>query len=195
MKKIFLFAILFSMTMGAVNAQVPMTSSSQGLTSYYTFSWNTAFPMGDFKTWVDKPDPAGFDFGGMYPISDNFMAGFNLGWQRVAQIYENETFSDPDQGLAITATNYKMTWLVPVQALVAYHPMPDGLISPYFGLGIGTDYAEHHLLVQEIDLNDTRWDFSLAPELGMNAKFGRDAQWGGFLAFNYKWTTNRIEFY
>lgn len=50
MKKIFLFAILFSMTMGAVNAQVPMTSSSQGLTSYYTFSWNTAFPMGDFKT-------------------------------------------------------------------------------------------------------------------------------------------------
>ena len=110
MKKIVLLFAIFSMTVGVMNAQMPITSSNRGTTSYYTFSWNTAFPMGDFKTWVDKPDPAGFDFGAMYPINDNLMAGFNLGWQRVAAIYENETFSVPDEGIAITATNYKMTW-------------------------------------------------------------------------------------
>ena len=82
-----------------------------------------------------------------------------------------------------------------MQGTIAYHAMPGGLISPYVGLGIGTDYSEHHLLVQEYDLNESRWDFFLAPEVGMTAKFGQDSQWGGFLAFNYKWTTNKIEFY
>ena len=84
--------------------------------------------------------------------------------------------------------------MVPFQAVVAYHFMPEKMISPYVGLGIGGDYMEHHLLVQEYDLYKTRWDFSLTPEVGALMKFGYFSQWGALVAFNYKWTTNKIEF-
>jgi len=39
-----------------------------------------------------------------------------------------------------------------------------------------------------------QWDFSLTPEVGVLAKFGKYSNWGGLLAFNYKWTTNKVEF-
>jgi opacity protein-like surface antigen len=69
------------------------------------------------------------------------------------------------------------------------------MISPYLGVGIGGDYMEHHLLIQEYDIYQTQWDFSLTPEIGVLAKFGRFSNWGALVAFNYKWTTNKISFY
>ena len=165
------------------------------VTSYYTFSWNTTFPMGDFSKWVDTPSCAGFDIGARYFITDGLITGFNVSWQRVGHSYDNETFFIPEKGIAVTATNYRMTWMVPFQAVIGYHFNPGKLISPYLTLGIGGDYMEHHLMIQEYDLYETNWDFSLTPEVGALVKFGKYANWGGLVAFNYKWTTNKIEFY
>jgi len=194
MKKIYSIIILTFLALGVVQAQ---ESSGIGYTptSYYTFSWNTTFPMGDFSDWVSSPSPAGFDFGGRYFVKNGLAVGFNIGWQRVSKIYDQETYYIPDQGLAITAENYRFTWMVPFQAVVAYHLMPEKMISPYLGVGIGGDYMEHHLLIQEYDIYQTQWDFSLTPEIGVLAKFGRFSNWGALVAFNYKWTTNKISFY
>lgn len=115
-----------------------------------------------------------------------------MSWQRVGESFDHQTFYFPDRGIAINATNYRMTWMVPFQAVIAYHLMPEKLISPYAGLGIGGDYMEHHLMIQEYDLYETQWDFSLTPEIGALVKFGRYSNWGGLVAFNYKWTTNNI---
>jgi hypothetical protein len=194
MKKIYTIIILAFLAFGFAQAQEP-TALGFSPTSYYTFSWNTTFPMGDFNKWVDQPGAAGFDFGGRYLVRKGLTAGFNIGWQRVAKIYNDETFTIPDKGIAINAENYRFTWMVPFQAVVAYHLMPEKLISPYIGLGIGGDYMEHHLLIQEYDLYHTRWDFSLTPEIGILAKFGAFSNWGAIVAFNYKWTTNQIELY
>ena len=194
MKKIFPFMILLLFVFGTVQAQ-EMKTGGYKPSSYYTFSWNTAFPIGDFNKWIDQPGPAGFDFGGRYIIKKGVTVGFNIGWQRVAKIYDNQTYYVPEKGLAITANNYRFTWMVPIQAVVGYHFLPDKLISPYLSLGIGTDYMEHHLMIQEYDIYETFWDFSLTPEVGIVAKFGNYSRWGGLLAFNYKWTTNKVEFY
>lgn len=196
MKKILSVIIMIVAFYSATQAQDKPTSVVGYIpSSYYTFSWNTAFPMGDFNKWVDQPSPAGFDFGGRYHIKDGLTAGFNISWQRVTKIYENVTYTIPDQGLAITARNYRFTWMVPFQAVVGYHFMPDKMVSPYATLGIGGDYMEHHLLIQEYDIYKTWWDFSLTPEVGIMAKFGTFSSWGGLLAFNYKWTTNKIDLY
>jgi hypothetical protein len=85
--------------------------------------------------------------------------------------------------------------MVPFQGVIAYHFMPDKMVSPYLSLGIGGDYMEHHLMVQEYDIYKTRWDFSLTPEVGALVKFGNYSSWGALVAFNYKWTTNQIEVY
>lgn len=192
MKKIFSIIIMVFLLVNISKAQ---ESATMGFTpsSYYTFSWNTVFPMGDFNDWVSQPSPAGFDFGGRYLVKGGLTAGFNIGWQRVAKIYDAETFYDDEKGIAITARNYRFTWMVPFQAVVAYHLRPDRLVSPYLGLGIGGDYMEHHLMIQEYDIYETYWDFSLTPEVGLTAKFGHFSNWGGLLAFNYKWTTNKIK--
>jgi hypothetical protein len=164
-------------------------------TSYYTFSWNIVFPMGDFHDFVGEAGLAGFDFGGRYYINNGLYAGFNIGWDRVSADYDNETFTIPEKGIAITATNYRFTWMVPFQAVIAYHLKPENMISPYVSLGIGGDYMEHHLLIQEYDIYKEQWDFSLTPEIGIMAKFGAFSNWGAIAAFNYKWTTNKIEIY
>ncbi len=195
MKKIFILltALLFSHEF--VQSQDKPASAGFIPSKYYTFSWNTTFTLGDFNKWVGNASPAGFDLGGRYFIKGGLAAGFNMSWQRVSQIYANETYSIPATGQAITATNYRFTWMVPFQAVIAYHIMPDRMVSPYIGLGIGGDYMEHHLMIQEYDIYKTRWDFSLTPEIGALIKLGYYSQWGALVAFNYKWTTNQIDLY
>lgn len=194
MKKIAIILTLVFLAHGITQAQ---EKSSLGYTpsSYYTFSWNMTFPMGDLKDWVDEAGLMGFDMGGRYFIKGGLAAGWNVSWNRVAAEYPAETYTIPDKGIAITATNYRFTWMVPFQAVVAYHFNPDKMISPFVGLGIGGDYMEHHLMIQEYDIYQEQWDFSLAPEVGALVKFGSFSNWGGLVSFNYKWTTNKIEFY
>jgi len=194
MKKIFSIIILAVLVLGSVQAQ-ERSSIGYKPSSYYTFSWNIAFPMGDLSDWVDQPSMAGFDFGGRYLLQKGLTVGFNIGWSKVYKMYESQTFTVPDKGLAITAENYRYTWMVPFQAVVAYHLKPEKTVSPYIGLGIGGDYMEHHLLIQEYDIYETHWDFSLTPEIGAVAKFGALSNWGALVAFNYKWTTNKIDVY
>jgi hypothetical protein len=193
-KTIFILTVFVFMT-GLARSQDKPSSTGFKPSAYYTFSWNTTFTVGDFNKWVGNASPAGFDIGGRYllPVK-GLTTGFNISWQRVSQIYQNQTYYGTD-GSAVTATNYRFTWMVPFQAVIAYHFIPEKMVSPYIGLGIGGDYMEHHLLVQEYDIYKTRWDFSLTPEIGALVKFGYFGQWGALVAFNYKWTTNQIELY
>jgi len=194
MKKILLIAVVLVLITGLAQSQDNSASLGFKPATYYTFSWNTTFTIGDFNKWVGNASPAGFDLGGRYFINGGLAAGFNLGWQRVSQSYGYNTFYGKD-GSAITATNYRFTWMVPFQGVIAYHFMPEKMVSPYIGLGIGGDYMEHHLLIQDYDIYGTRWDFSLTPEIGALMKFGYYSQWGLLVAVNYKWTTNEIQLY
>ena len=195
MKKILLIFTVFILITGMAQSQDKPASLGFAPKSYYTFSWNTTFTMGDFNKWVGNASPAGFDLGGRYFVKNGLAVGWNISWQRVSQIYSNQTYTIPDKGIAINAENYRFTWMVPFQAVVAYHFIPEKMVSPYIGLGIGGDYMEHHLMIQEYDIYKTRWDFSLTPEVGALVKFGNFNQWGAVVAFNYKWTTNKIELY
>jgi hypothetical protein len=194
MKKIFLAIVFAFCALGVTQAQEG-TTIGYTPSQYYTFSWNIVFPMGDFHDWVKEAGLAGFDFGGRYLFKKNLVTGFNISWDRVTAEYSDQTYYVPDKGIAITATNYRFTWMVPFQAVFGYQFMPEKMVSPYVTLGIGGDYMEHHLMIQEYDMYKERWDFSLTPEVGALVKFGNYSNWGGLIAFNYKWTTNKIEFY
>jgi hypothetical protein len=195
MKKIFLFLMISMLLAGSIHAQEQPKSLGFKPSSYYSFGWNTLWTIGDFNKWVGNGSPAGFNIGGRYFIAGtNFAAGFNIQWQRVWQEYPQQTFY-ADNGIALTAMNYRFTWMVPFQAAIDYYFIPSKMISPYISLGIGGDYMEHHLLIQEYDIYKTRWDFSLTPEIGALIKFGAFSNWGANIAFNYKWTTNQIDIY
>ena len=193
MKKIFLFICATILTCTTVPAQEQSVNLGYTPGSLYTMSWNTTFTLGDYNKWVGNASTAGFDIGGRWFISHNMTAGFNLSWQRVGQSFGYQTFYG-DDGSDVTATNYRFTWMVPFQGAVAWHFMSDKMFSPYLGLGVGGDYMEHHLLIQDYDIYHNRWDFSLTPEVGALIRFVYFSNWGFLIAGNYKWTTNRIEF-
>ena len=195
MKKILFAFTFFILASGFVIGQdmgAPRTSGSS-LNSYYSFGWNFAFPLGDFHDWVGEAGLVGGVFGGRHVINNKILVGGDIGWQRVSAVYENTMYQNPDKGVAITATNYRFTYMIPFQGVIGYQMMPDKLVSPFVSLGIGGDYMEHHLVVQEYDFYKYRWDFSLTPEVGAVIKFGNYSNWGGLVAFNYKWTTNQVE--
>ncbi|MEI7898317.1 MAG: hypothetical protein WCJ26_14865, partial [bacterium] len=110
MKKIYITLFTLVLFASASLAQEKPVSLGFTPSSYYTFSWNTTFTMGDFNKWVGNASPAGFDLGGRYFIKGGLAAGFNIMWQRVSQSYGYETFYGTDGG-AITATNYRFTWM------------------------------------------------------------------------------------
>ena len=194
MKKIFvtLFIVIFSA--GYAFSQEMEMKTSKGMMPHqlYTGTWNSVFTIGDFNKWVNSPSAAGFGFGARFFIDKGFNAGFNIGWQRVSKAYGYETYYG-ENGQAVTATNYRFTWMVPFQVTAGYMFWPTKIVSPYVELGIGGDYMEHHLIVQEYDFYEKRWDFSLTPEIGALFKFGYYSSWGALVAFNYKWTSNTIQ--
>jgi hypothetical protein len=196
MKKIFITTIVFilfsSFTIGQ-DMGAPLTSGST-MKGYYSFGWNMTAPLGDFNDWVDEWGLVGGVFGGRTIVNNKILVGGDIGWQRVSAIYEDEMYQDPEKGVALTATNYRFTYMIPFQGVIGYQMSPDKLFSPYVSLGIGGDYMEHHLVIQEYDIYKYRWDFSLTPEIGAIVKFGNYSNWGAIAAFNYKWTTNQIEF-
>jgi hypothetical protein len=192
MRKILLTLAVFVLSALTMSAQEKQSPTGFKPGSLYTFSWVSTFTLGDFNDWVGNGSPAGFEFSGQYFLKKGLAVGFNVGWQRVQQSYGYQT-AYFDDGIAVTATNYRFTWMFPFQGMVAYHLFPEKVFSPYAGLGIGGDYMEHHLLIQEYDIYSDRWDFSLAPEIGLLAKFGYYGQWGALVAFDYKWTTNQID--
>ena len=192
MKKITIIIIIILSVWGRSSGQELKTTGNFTPKAYYSFNWNTRFTLSDFNKWVASPSPAGFDFGGRYMIRKGLNAGFNLGWQQLSQSYGYETYHGSN-GSAITATNYRITWMVPFQVTAGYMLLPEKVISPYFELGIGGDYMEHHLVIQEYDFYEKRWDFSLTPEIGAMVKFGYYQNWAALVAFNYKWTTNTIK--
>jgi len=192
MKKIsvIIFIVLFSA--GYSFGQELKTSRGMMPRNFYTLTWNSVFTLGDFNKWVGSPSPAGFGFGARFFIDKGFNAGFNIGWQRVSQSYGYETYYG-ENGSAITATNYRFTWMVPFQIAAGYMFWPTKIVSPYIEIGIGGDYMEHHLVVQEYDFYEKRWDFAITPEVGALFKFGYYSSWGALVAFNYKWTSNTIQ--
>ena len=109
MKKIILILAVFIMMAGSSQSQDKPASLGFTPSSYYTFSWNTTFTMGDFNKWVGNASPAGFDLGGRYFIKNGLSVGWNISWQRVSQDYPKETYTIPDKGIAITAENYRFT--------------------------------------------------------------------------------------
>ncbi|MFC2102217.1 hypothetical protein ACFLS7_04410 [Bacteroidota bacterium] len=191
MKKIvLLIGITLAFTAAATSQDLKPTGGMMPH-SYYTITWNSTFTLGDFNKWVGSGSPAGMGFGGRYFIDKGFNAGFDISWQRVSQAYGYETYYG-DDGSAITATNYRFTWMVPFQITAGYMFKPASTISPYVSLGIGGDYMEHHLVVQEYDFYEKRWDFALNPEIGALVKFGYYKSIAALVAVNYKWTSNTI---
>jgi hypothetical protein len=119
--------------------------------------------------------------------------GFEFGWNNYYKKYPRNTYYGPD-GLAITGINYTYALIVPWKVGAYYYLLPAGIADPYVGLSIGGDYMEEHIMIQEYDIYNTQWGFTMSPEIGVLIKFGKYSHWGTNISAQYWFNTNSYNF-
>lgn len=192
MKKIYLItipALLLSLGLKA-QEKAPAGFSPSSL---YGLSWSISVPLGSFSTFISNVSPAGGNFTGRYFLKKGLAVGFEFGWNNYYEKHPRETYYD-DDGLAITAIHYTYAFVIPWEAGVYYYFMPSATADPYVGLSLGGDYMEEHILVQEYDIYNTQWGFTMSPEVGVLIKFGRFSHWGATASARYWFNTNSFNF-
>ncbi len=58
-------------------------------------------------------------------------------------------------------------------------------LTPYVGVGAGTIYHRHDVLLGSYDFPRSSWQFGLFPELGLQYPLGPDVQIGVNARYNY----------
>ncbi|MEI8006684.1 MAG: hypothetical protein WCI48_10785 [Bacteroidota bacterium] len=192
MKKILFIIISVLLLAPGVHAQ---EKSPEGFSpsSLYTLSWSISVPLGNLSSFVNNVSPAGGNFTGRYFLKKGLAVGFEFGWNNYYEKYPRDTYYG-DDGLAITAVQYSYAFVIPWKAGVYYYFMPSAIADPYVGLSLGGDYMEEHIMVQEYDIYNTQWGFTMSPEVGVLIKFGRFSHWGATASAQYWFNTNSFNF-
>jgi hypothetical protein len=192
MKKIFLAIAVTVLVSGILQAQ-DREMMGYKPHSYYSFSWNISIPAGDFNKWVSIASPAGGMFSGQFILHKNIGFGFDIGWNNYYEKFDRQTYYG-DNGTALTAAHYRYAYMLPFKADVSYYFLPSNIFCPYIRVGIGGDYMEQHLIVQDVDIYDTNWGFLMSPEVGAFIKFGPYSNWGADFRAKYWFNTNSFSF-
>lgn len=135
-------------------------------------NYQMSLPLGDVKSFTDKASFRGFDLGYHYFLGDRFSVGATIGWNVYYQDKNDATgdfkFSGNDNVYTITGNQYRYINTVPMLAVGRYYFTDDNTaVRPYFGLGLGTSWTEKRLEVGQFTSNISRWQFAMAPEVGM----------------------------
>jgi len=161
--------------------------------SLYSLSWTLSLPVGNFNSFINTVSPSGGNFTGRYFLKDGIAVGFEFGWNNYYGKNSRNTYYG-DDGLAITAIFYTYAFVVPWKAGFFYYFLPFAIADPYIGLSLGGDYMEEHIMVQDYDIYNTQWGFTMSPEIGVLIKFGKFSHWGANVSAQYWFNTNSFSF-
>ena len=192
MKKLYLAISTALILALAVRAQ-DKTASGYSPAALYSISWTLGVPLGSFHSFMSNVSYAGGNFVGRYFLRKGLAAGFEFGWSNYYKKYPRMTYYGND-GMAITGTSYTYAFVIPWKAGAYYYFLPASIADPYAGLVFGGDYMEEHIIIQEYDIYNTQWGFTMSPEIGVLIKFGRYSNWGANVSAQYWFNTNSFSF-
>jgi len=129
-----------------------------------------AISLGETADFTDNFSPRGIDFEANKFITENLSVGFVVSWIVFRQKISGETFEYRD--LTITGTQFRYTNVAPININVKKYFLSEGGIAPYAGIGLGTNYAKQTNDIGVFTLSDDKWQFNLAPEVGMLYRIG-----------------------
>lgn len=135
-------------------------------------NYQISLPMNQVKDFTDKASFRGFDIEYHHFIADRFSVGAAIGWDVYYKDKKNATgdfrFSGSDNIYTITGNQYRYINTVPMLAIGRYYFTDNNsVVRPFVGLGIGTSWTERRLEVGQFSSTISRWQFALAPEVGM----------------------------
>lgn len=135
-------------------------------------NYQISVPFGDVKDYTDKTSFRGMDLEYHQFLGQRFSIGGAIGWNVYYQNKDNISgdfkFSGSDNMYTITGDQYRYVNTVPLLAIGRYYFNDgNGAVRPYVGLGIGTSWTEKRLEVGQFSSTISRWQFAMAPEIGM----------------------------
>lgn len=154
---------LFQKTLGQNDAR--------GLIS---LQYSAGFGLGDFNKFIKAPSFRGVTLEYRSLIADNIGVGFEIGWNAFYERKPYATYTKDTRSLS--GVQYRYCNAVPMLISANYYFSPDQEITPFVGLGIGTQYTENFIDMGLYELSDNVWHFAIKPEIGVifnvNEMFG-----------------------
>jgi len=126
-----------------------------------------AISLGETADFTDNFSPRGIDFEVNKFLKEDLSVGFAISWHIFREKISGETFDYRD--LTITGTQFRYTNIAPLNVNVkkyfSFNEESD--MMPYAGIGLGTNYAKQSNEIGVFALTDDKWQFNVAPEIGM----------------------------
>lgn len=160
MKKLFIIAICLIGLSPLLKAQM------------LNLNYQISVPIGDLKDYVDKASFRGFNLEYHNYLSERVSLGIAIGWDVYYQDKKNATgnfrFSGNDDIYTMTGNQYRYVNTVPMLLVPRYYFTDQNTsVRPFAGLGIGTSWTEKRLELGQYASTISRWQFNIAPEIGM----------------------------
>ncbi len=154
----YISAILIVLLMSfAVNAQH----------SFFGMSYDVSIPMGDTKEYISGAQWRGFGLEGRWYTSKTTSLGFSWDWN----VFHDTVLETVNvENRAITGNQSRTINSFPF-LLTGHYYLGDKGITPYIGLGVGTYLIKKRLDLGIYGLDDDKWHFGVAPELGIMFPF------------------------
>ncbi len=135
-------------------------------------NYQISVPMNQVKDFTDKASFRGFDIEYHHFLGEQFSVGATIGWDVYYKdknnITSNFRFKGNDNMYTITGNQYRYINFVPMLAVGRYYfTVKSAGVRPYIGVGVGTSWTEKRLEVGQFSSTISRWQFAMAPEVGM----------------------------
>ena len=125
----------------------------------YSFTYSMGFAMGDFNDFISQPSFRGATFDYRKMLTDKVGVGVEFGWNAFYEEMDYATYTR-ETG-SISGKQYRYCSAVPMLASVDYYFMPGEKLSPFAGLGIGTQFTSNEVDMGVWTLTQDTWHFLL----------------------------------
>ena len=175
MKKYFVILVLALATLGA---------RGQGETVIIV-NYLPALSLGETADFTDNFSPRGVDFEVNKFLKEDLSVGFVIGWNIFREKISGETFDYRE--LTITGTQFRYTNVTPLNVNVKkyFSVGEESDIRPYAGVGLGTNYAKRTNEIGVFVLSEDKWQFNVAPEIGLHYDMNRNNILSLKVKYNY----------
>ncbi len=135
-------------------------------------TYEVAFPTGDTKDYTNSTSWRGIGIEGRKIVGDNLTAGLALRWQVFHKSLSGVT--EVLEAGAITGSQNRTINAFPMLVTLDYYIGDGDRMKPFVGLGAGALYTKSRTEMGIYYVENSRWHFCLAPELGFTTPVGYD---------------------
>lgn len=155
--------------------------------SLFSIGWDINTPLNN-KDFVSETSTYGSKIESRRFIRNNISIGAELSWCSLYEYTPVQTYQIENG--AVTTDLFKYMYNVPFVVNSHYYLMPDKLVMPYVGLGLGAMYSEQDLYLNIHELSGSNWGFIVRPEAGAIVKFGSESNVAAMIGVRYNYATN-----